>query len=872
MTAPITQLLPWVRRGLAAGLTNTDPLTTTPSTTPARAQVSVNVTVQGSGNRSMAIHVLGPGDVTAIERSEFLRSDPQPGAFDVEPNYFASVEIKSADLPWAFTPFAPDDDWLRPWLVLVVVSTSEGTLTEPSEHRPAILRTTTDVLPDLAQSHLWAHSQRTTGGASVVEVARLLCARLLAPAKDYIAAVVPAFEAGRLSGLGLPVPETLAPAWTPGAPAPIDLPVYHSWTFRTGVGGDFEALVARLSHTSSAALAAGVTATVPRLPGSTSGPASGWLGAFPGALGDAPTIKLPQAYRDRLQALVNGATVRSLPVSPPLYGKWLAAAPMLDATTNPAWLWSLNSNPQFRAAAAVGALLVQQRQEDFMAAAWEQIGAVERANALLRQSQVARVSATVMHKRLAAFAPEYLLLAFGPMLSRVLDPRSASRATIISTVRGSRVPAPMVASTFRRLLRPRGPLSRRSGIGAAALLAAVNADVEIIPDRPTPDGLLSLNVHLNRERFVGAADGWMNRGVGGDLVNRKAFVGVLGSLLTSLDKPPKSANRRPALDLPALRDTLVAATRPAVTIPARVKERLTVPPGWSPDDPLEPIMAAPRIDTPLARDLIALAPSLLLPGIADFPDDSVTAMPGNAAFIEALMVGVNHEFSRELLWRGYPTDQRGTAFHRFWDRAATPAGPRDDIDAIDGWTAGLGQNMDTEGAQIVLLVRGQLLRRYPKTLIYATKAEWVTVGNKKVRRPTRTPSSTTERFPAFGGALGPDITYAGFDLPSSVRGGPSTSADAGWFFVFQQADTHLRFGLDVDPPAPAATGSTGWDALNWEQVQTTAAGYFDVPASRPTDITALEWEALTSATLAGHCHQRPFRACIHATDLLGPES
>lgn len=865
MTAPITQLLPWVRRGLAAGLTNTDPLTTTPSTANARAQVSVSVTVNGSSNRSIDIHVLGPGDVTAIDRSEFLRSDPQPGAFDVEPNYFTSVDIKSADLPWAFTPFAPDDDWLRPWLVLVVVSTSEGTLTEPAEHRPATLRTTTDVLPDLAQSHLWAHSQRTTGGPSVVEGARLLCARLLAPGTDYIAAVVPTFEAGRLSGLGLRVSETAAPAWTLGTPASIELPVYHSWTFRTGVGGDFEALVTRLSHTPSAALAAGVTATVPRLPGSTSGPASGWSGAFPGALGIAPAINLPRTYLDRLQALVNGATVSSLLVSPPQYGKWLAAARTLDATTNRSWLWALNSNPQFRAAAAVGTLLVQQRQEDFMAAAWEQIGAVEKANALLRQSQVARVAATVMHERLAALAPADLLLAFGPMLSRVLGPGSASRTTITSIVRDSRVPVAMVAGAFRRLLRPRGPLSRRSGISAATLLAAVNADVQIVPDRPTPDGLLTINV--NGERIVGASRDWINRGA--DRANRKEFIGVLGGLLPSLE-PPKPVVRRPALDLNALGDSLIAASRPEVTIPARVNERLTAPPGWSPDDPLEPIMAAPRIDTPLARDLIALAPSLLLPGIADFPDDSVTAVPVNTAFVESLMVGVNHEFARELLWRGYPTDQRGTVFHRFWDRAATPSGPRDDIDAIDGWTAGLGENMDGEGAQCVLLVRGQLLRRYPKTLIYATKAEWVTVGNKKVRRPTLVPSSTTERYPAFGGSVSPDITYAGFDLPSSVRGGPSTSSDAGWFFVFQQADTHLRFGLDVDPPDPAATGSSPWDALNWQQVHKTAGGYFDVPLSRPTNITALEWESLNSASLASHCHQRPFRACIHATDLLGP--
>ena len=42
--------------------------------------------------------------------------------------------------------------------------------------------------------------------------------------------------------------DDLTPAWGSGAQAPaqITLPVFHSWEFRTGVGGDFEELVRRL--------------------------------------------------------------------------------------------------------------------------------------------------------------------------------------------------------------------------------------------------------------------------------------------------------------------------------------------------------------------------------------------------------------------------------------------------------------------------------------------------------------------------------------------------------------------------------------------------------------------------------------------------
>ena len=31
------------------------------------------------------------------------------------------------------------------------------------------------------------------------------------------------------------------------------------------------------------------------------------------------------------------------------------------------------------------------------------------------------------------------------------------------------------------------------------------------------------------------------------------------------------------------------------------------------------------------------------------------------------MLGLNHEFCREMHWRNYPTDNRATSFRQFWD-------------------------------------------------------------------------------------------------------------------------------------------------------------------------------------------------------------
>ena len=472
-----------------------------------------------------------------------------------------------------------------------------------------------------------------------------------------------------------------------------------------------------------------------------------------------------------------------------------------------------------------------------------------------------------MHERLSLLDPEVLLQLVGPLLSRVIDDAAATPQTIQATVRASIVPEALVSPAVRRALRPRGPLSRRSGISAHDLLKEVNTGTDIVPARRPPEGMLTVRANdVSSERLTGVAADWLKRGPTATRSQRKdvlvALQGLLASLLPAAPKP-----RPPALRMQSIASTLTEATDPSVTIPRRVGHRVQDPPGWAPADPLTPILASPRIDTPLARHLIATAPTWLLPGIADLPDDSVTALSTNRRFVEALLVGANHEFGRELLWRGYPTDQRGTVFHRFWDKAGSAAGSTDDIDDIDAWTGGLGSHVAATSDEFVLLVRGQLLRRYPNTIVYASRAEWDTSVTPPVRRLASTPK---EVFPSFGGTISPDITYAGFDLPTPALGAAPSTNDAGWFFVFLQPPTQTRFGLDTAPdPAPSIVAA-GWDGLDWGRVETTDAGYFRLGANAPQGIPAAEWTGLTSAALAMRCRQKRFRAAIHATDLVLP--
>ena len=103
------------------------------------------------------------------------------------------------------------------------------------------------------------------------------------------------------------------------------------------------------------------------------------------------------------------------------------------------------------------------------------------------------------------------------------------------------------------------------------------------------------------------------------------------------------------------------------------------------------------------------------------------------------MVGLNYEFGRKLLWREYPTDQRGSYFRQFWDvrqRRSTRGLSENalqeqlyDIPELHRWplTSALGTHNNRAaaaraGEQAVLVIRGELLKKYPTAMIYAHRA------------------------------------------------------------------------------------------------------------------------------------------------------
>ena len=92
------RFLSHLRVGLAATLTG--------STSVPNAQAAYSLSVAGVGMTGQ-FRLFGPGEVVALEPGQVIRSFPPPASRDHEPNLFAHVELRSADLPWRFTPGGP---------------------------------------------------------------------------------------------------------------------------------------------------------------------------------------------------------------------------------------------------------------------------------------------------------------------------------------------------------------------------------------------------------------------------------------------------------------------------------------------------------------------------------------------------------------------------------------------------------------------------------------------------------------------------------------------------------------------------------------------------------------------------------------------
>jgi hypothetical protein len=1040
--------LPWLRQGLA------NRIGAPASGVRATVRVDLQIAASGGGSGNVTqtvgrdVALFGPGDVVGIDPRAIVRVEPRPFSTNFEPNYLAHIEFYDEGFPWRYTPAAPSAGRLTPWMALVVLEEGEFTEGAALSGRPLpfVQLASLSVLPPAAGMWAWGHVHVNRGVTAPTEVvsgdmnavlprvqatlsenadlaySRLVCPRRLEPNTGYHAFLVPAFESGRLAGLGLDpagAPGPTASAW--GAyPAragnePNSFPVYHRWEFRTGAAGDFESLV-RLLEAKPVDSRVGTRPIDVRRPGANlpgiTDPALGGILRLGGAL-RVPTERLtaaeaavaqmyegwatpyPHPFQEALARFINLADDYTRPgggvaaahaaasgsgsntlapsvagdpdpmVTAPLYGRWHALTRRLLFAGGSGWVpyhgnWvhELNLDPRHRVAAGFGTRVVQERQERYMDAAWEQVGEVLEANRRIRLAQLAREAGRALYAGhllpLHAAQPERALGMAAPVGSKVM----AGGATVRHQLAASRVQPALVSAPARRMLAPRGRLARGTTFEGAArpgnLLARVNdGSVSAALPRETPaattinqvarlvaeNGKVALEPHLEEGRFAKSID---------LLPMSPAFVltepGDREQRFWEGDRDSEEASRfkealrdsyalvgasaevgaetvRESVDLKRVGHGLLAGVDPDVTVPRRLWAGVRLPQrirAALPPEEFVEAMAYPVIDEPMYKPLVDISTELFLPNLGLIEPNSITLLETNQKFIEAYMVGLNHEFARELLWREFPTDQRGSYFRQFWDvkdylpgAGETPEAARErlrDIPKLHRWSraSALGAHDQREIAgekeeEVVLAIRGELLKRYPTAVLYAHRAQWQLKGDGSID-PTKErilapltaaeeadPPRSKLRTPLYEAKVEPDIYFFGFDLTAAAaKGGTGANPtdDPGWFFVIKERPGEPRFGLDTGAPQP---NLTVWNDLSWADVLPGAGDYIPIPtttaafslvapdASEPEkadqyaeDRLVPYGSAMSAADFAYVLFQAPALVAVHAAEMLRP--
>lgn len=913
------RFLPWVKSGLATSVTTRDDLSESLS---AQSVFPVNFKVNNKQSINVDLALYGPGHITAIDIKEIVRTDPHHGAVNFEPNYFPIIEFRRADFPWLFTPATGDTNQrLRPWLVLLVLKVQDGVSISSDGIRPLPVLTINDPvvlqneLPDLSESWAWAHAQTVTGKTlsleqslapnSPLSVSRLICPVKLRARTRYLACLVPAFEVGRLAGLGMAseTTPTLTPAWKTGADATgeLQLPVYYKWEFSTGAGGDFESLVRKLK---AGPLPQGVG--VRKMNVANLGFNLPDLGImdFASALkppGMQPGAPPDDSFKQQLRSLLNKTAKPFVDsgedpvVGPPIYGRYQAAHDSLETDTKPpAWMETLNLDPRQRVIAGLGTLVVQDQQDLLMNSAWEQLADASQTVTMLQRSQLSHhVNLSLYHKHLAKMSDTDLFQVSAPAHKRiVVDPSMMNKSgpdalltfTLHRTIEQSQLPTSSTSAAFRRLLRPRGPVARRldkkTGTGAQPIM---RQRLFMRMATPLPVAVLDLSGNglvsyeqvrlqitqlLNLHKLLIFTP---NKTLAGkNFLN--AALPVLDYMTKTRQLTPPTDARPPLPDFTVMKQVLLNSMDPNVTAPLAFPVKIVDTQTNSSTDQVldfstgEPQFRHPVFDQPMYEPLKEISQEYILPGAELIPENTITLLETNPEFIEAYMVGLNHEMSRELLWREYPTNQRGTYFGNFWTRMENlghtgSLGMR----PIHQWKQDLGQHLFADGTEgrLILLIRGELLTRYPGAIIYAVSSEELHQENR------------TQFYPVFQGQFDPDIVILGFNLVESEARGDGK--DTGYYFVIEQPPTEPRFGLDfADSYGLSLEDLDSWAKLTWGHVVDNKESFDAISHLKVTNdrLSSLSGEidhtrwGLNSAHQARITFQSPVRIAIHANMLL----
>jgi hypothetical protein len=875
--------------------------------------------VAGEPRVDVGAEVLGAGDVVGIDPRMIARIDPAPGTTGFEPNYMPFVEFADADFPWRYSFDATIGARVTPWLVLLALKPGEFEFLDQGNAPLRRIRIPDPgaSLPDLSQSWAYAHvhvthgEQRSSDLPGLIatrpdlHLSRLICMRRLEPTTTYTLILAPSTEAGRLAGLGKN--ETPEPfdkrAWDASTAAALELPVYYGTRFVTSVLEDFEILARRLqpfqmSSDGQVALPVEAFAGSPGFYAGYSNPAATFevqdalMRADRSVQPFNTDPELTSLLIPTLESVIAGEMVAQGDDGPdkedplvamPPYGWRFQGQEKFDASHAEIGhvFDRINLDLKFRHAAGLGAETVRRNQEHFSRICWSQYRDIVEANLALARLNTAKQLGASVALRIAAALPAPVVAALSESVHEVALLSNGRTAAAVYS--GAGIPASFTSRALRRIAakRPvRPPASEPRERRPRDVTPMPVAPVEPATPRESP----APEIRLREGGFEMPAE------------VRNQIVRLFGA--DTIVSGPTSPSRAIAVH-PVDTGSVVSAVLSLFSeLPSRKAEWIIGGLAGIETEKLDSIMRAPVISDPLVNPLIDFESRAILRATDSLPNNTISIVKENRAFVEAFLVGANHEMNNELRWREFSTDMRGTIFRRFWDRKRAPSDPAgDDIPEIHGWTGQLGSNYPAHDIDrkesLVVLVRGDLIRKYGQVLVTLNRA----AGTSYVH------GEGTDFTPIFAGQFTPDICYYGFDADRE-----SVLAEkARHFFVLYEVPGRVRFGLDVataavrrdrfafrkaalafplttlgrdsaqvllpahlntgnEPPAVASK----WDELSWAHMQLDTAGYINVEL---TSLAVAEapnyWSSnRDAASIARSFWQKPIAAIVPATRVL----
>lgn len=939
-TEPKYNFLPWLRQGIGLQINNLD--TEKPASVRGQVDVDVKITENDTVVRTVSkqVELLGAADVTGINPKVIASTNPIKGTASLEPNYLPFIEFFDEDFPWRYTPGKPPGDGKKhqPWLALVVLTKEEGTVTQ-SENQPlAQLEVHSSLLPDPSGLWAWAHIQSNEdfldqtneevidtlkgiqSSRAQMAFSRIMASRRLSPNTSYTAYLVPTFEVGRVVGLGQD-PANLDPSaalysWNNDPGETTYLPVYHSWEFATTDAGDFEELVTRLQPGAPDATV-GIRKMDVRRPGmgvneEGSEYSTDYIG-LGGALkhagtegysyigNDETTIwnRLKDQVNESYGLLLDATTISEDPeITAPIYGRWHAMVQQLDtdnhlSTGNPEdafWSDYLNLNFANRATAGIGAEVVRENQEFFMDRAWEQVGEIVAVNKQLVTDHVK------MEIQYAAYIKHLEGLLGDRVYQATLELQRKNRAansqkTLFQEAKESHMGTVSGSAGFQKIAKKGGryvrPLDRQlsdsvlsvndnyvSNLGTQTL-----TDIELAKTYQGSTYFLNSTAQLQElgqvvTNVLGGSASSYPVCKKGQCQNVNAF----SAIDQHLESVPQ-LEAKAELSMQSHRDRILQSIDPEKNYKEYIAKLIKC--HAPPLSLIQPVQATPHLGQAMFSYLRDKSPDFILPNISKISNNMITLLETNPAFIDAYMVGLNHEMNRELLWREFPTDLRGTPFKQFWNTKDYYApgleddGSLDDAKPIHEWAyettlgdashsgsvAEAGRNLSTSG-NVAVLIRGDIFKRYPNTRIYAVNAYFD--GN--ITKPYSSEHPNLQiKYPIFQGGIDPDIRFFGFELTLTQALGDADT-DAGWYFIMEERVGDIRFGLDVSTDG----NYDSWNKLAWPSLGVDPGEF--IPTGTPPTPVPAQLEGITygdsSADMAYILMQQPARIYVHARKLL----